>query len=65
MTDDGGLPDDLVGIRAAVQNLVVRPTDAAALGVPEERLAEKDIRPVKALVAARTPSDRHTEDRPH
>lgn len=50
---------DPVGIRAAaVQNLVIQPTDAAAaLGVPEERLAEKDIRPVKALVATLTALD--------
>ncbi|MFE4695922.1 transglutaminase-like domain-containing protein [Streptomyces sp. NPDC056738] len=52
-----GLPDDPVGVCAAVQGLVVQPTDAAALGVPEERLAEKNIRPVSALVATLTELD--------
>ncbi|WP_328448189.1 transglutaminase-like domain-containing protein [Streptomyces sp. NBC_00386] len=52
-----GLPDDPVGICAAVQSLVIQPTDAAALGVPEERLTEKDIRPVNELVATLTALD--------
>ncbi|MER5793804.1 transglutaminase-like domain-containing protein [Streptomyces sp. NPDC001980] len=51
------LPTDPVGMCAAVQNLVIQPTDAAALGVPEERLAEKDIRPVNELVARLTALD--------
>jgi hypothetical protein len=51
------LPDDPVGICAAVQSLVIQPTDAAALGVPEERLAEKNIRPVNELVARLTALD--------
>jgi hypothetical protein len=51
------LPDDPVGICAAVQSLVIQPTDAAALGVPEERLAEKNIRPVDKLVATLTALD--------
>jgi hypothetical protein len=49
-----GLPDDPVGICAAVQSLVIQPTDAAPLGVPEERLAERNIRPVNKLIAALT-----------
>jgi hypothetical protein len=47
-----GLPDDPVQVCAAVQTLVIQPTDAARLGLPEERIAEKDIRPVSGLVAA-------------
>ncbi|MFD4502074.1 transglutaminase-like domain-containing protein [Streptomyces sp. NPDC058457] len=52
-----GLPADPVGMCAAVQSLVVQPTEAAALGVPEERLAEKNIRPVNELVARLTALD--------
>ncbi|MEU0190164.1 transglutaminase-like domain-containing protein [Streptomyces afghaniensis] len=52
-----GLPDDPVGVCAAVQSLVIQPADAAALGVPEERIAEKDIRSAGALVAALTALD--------
>ncbi|AMW11313.1 transglutaminase [Streptomyces qaidamensis] len=49
-----GLPDDPVEVCAAVQALVVQPADAARLGLPGERIAEKDIRPVSALIAALT-----------
>ena len=51
------LPEDPVGICAAVQSLVIQPADATALGVPEERLVEKDIRPTKELVATLTALD--------
>ncbi|MDN3029727.1 hypothetical protein PH203_49340, partial [Streptomyces sp. S.PB5] len=44
-----GLPDDPVGICAAVQSLVIHPTDAAASGMCEDRIAEKNIRPVNEL----------------
>jgi hypothetical protein len=47
-----GLPDNPVGICAAVQGLVIQPDDATAVGVPEHRLAEKAIRPVSALIEA-------------
>ncbi|WP_405817388.1 transglutaminase-like domain-containing protein [Streptomyces sp. NBC_00838] len=46
------LPDDPVGICAAAQGLVIQPADATAVGVPEARLAEKNIRPVSELIAA-------------
>lgn len=46
------LPDDPVGICAAAQGLVIQPADASAVGIPEARLAEKDIRPVGELVTA-------------
>ncbi|WP_030910220.1 transglutaminase-like domain-containing protein [Streptomyces sp. NRRL F-5126] len=49
-----GLPHDPVGICATVQALFIQPGDASALGVAEHRLAEKDIRPASALVAALT-----------
>jgi hypothetical protein len=52
-----GLPDDPVGICAAVQCLVIQPTDAAASGVPENRITEKNIRPVNELIAALTALD--------
>ncbi|KIF75799.1 transglutaminase [Streptomyces sp. 150FB] len=52
-----GLPDDPVGICRAVQGLVIQPSDAAAIGVPEDRLAEKDIRPVSGLLAVLTALD--------
>ncbi|MEV6020009.1 transglutaminase-like domain-containing protein [Streptomyces sp. NPDC051997] len=52
-----GLPDDPVGICAAVQSLVIQPTDAATLGLPQERLAEKNIRPVDEVIAALTALD--------
>ncbi|MDX2822763.1 transglutaminase [Streptomyces ipomoeae] len=52
-----GLPDDPVGICAAVQSLVIQPTDAAASGVPENRITEKNIRPVNELIAALTALD--------
>src|SRR5207248_5963583 len=47
-----GLPNDPVGICAAVRGLVIQPTDAPAAGVPEARLAERNIRPVRDLIDA-------------
>src|ERR1700677_1702276 len=44
------LPDDPVRICAAVQRLVIQPHDAIAAGVPESRLAEKNIRPVSRQI---------------
>ncbi|MDN0194251.1 transglutaminase domain-containing protein [Streptomyces sp. S.PNR 29] len=52
-----GLPEDPVGICAAVQGLVIQPADAAALGVADERPAERNIRPVNRLIAALTALD--------
>jgi hypothetical protein len=46
----GPLPDDPVSICAAVQGLVIQPHDAAAAGLPEHRIAEKNIRPAGELV---------------
>jgi hypothetical protein len=46
----GTLPDDPVSICAAVQGLVIQPHDAAAAGVPEHRIAEKNIRPAGELI---------------
>lgn len=51
------LPDDPVGVCAAVQYLVIQPADATELGLPERRFAEKDIRPVRELVATLTALD--------
>lgn len=47
-----GLPDDPVRICAAVQSLVIQPGDAAALGVQEHRLEEKNLRSVSKLIEA-------------
>lgn len=52
-----GLPEDPVGICAAVQSLVIQPADAAASGVPGDRIAEKNIRPVSKLITALTALD--------
>ncbi|MER5834239.1 transglutaminase-like domain-containing protein [Streptomyces sp. NPDC002130] len=51
------LPEDPVGVCAAVQGLVIQPADAAVLGVPEDRIAEKNIRPVDKLITALTTLD--------
>ncbi len=40
-----------------MQGLVVQPADAAASGVPEDRIAEKNIRPVNKLITALTALD--------
>ncbi|MEU6914858.1 transglutaminase-like domain-containing protein [Streptomyces olindensis] len=52
-----GLPADPAGICAAVTSLVIQPSDAARLGLPEARIAEKDIRPAAGLIAALTALD--------
>lgn len=52
-----GLPEDPVGVCAAVQGLVIQPAEAAALGVPADRIAEKNIRPVDKLITALTALD--------
>lgn len=46
------LPPDALGICKAMQSLVIQPYDAPAAGIPEERLAERDLRPAAALVDA-------------
>ncbi|MFF5519262.1 hypothetical protein [Streptomyces coeruleorubidus] len=38
-----GLPDDPVEVCSVVRTLVIQPADAARLGLPEERIAEKEI----------------------
>ncbi|MFI5674466.1 transglutaminase-like domain-containing protein [Streptomyces cellulosae] len=63
-----GLPDDPVGVCAAVRSLFIQPVDALPLGVPEARIAEKDIRPVSELIAALTaldPAPLHRPRMPH
>ncbi|HEX5495169.1 MAG TPA: transglutaminase-like domain-containing protein [Mycobacteriales bacterium] len=52
-----GLPDEPVALCAVAQGLIIEPDDAAALGVPEHRFAEKDIRPVSDLIDALTGLD--------
>ncbi|WP_449348366.1 transglutaminase-like domain-containing protein [Streptomyces shaanxiensis] len=49
-----GLTEDPVGVCAAVQSLVIQPADAVAAGVPESRVAEKNIRSVNELITALT-----------
>ncbi|MFD3377624.1 MULTISPECIES: transglutaminase domain-containing protein [unclassified Streptomyces] len=49
-----GMPNTPVGICAAVQQLVIQPGDAAASGIPESRIAEKNIRRASELVTALT-----------
>lgn len=58
-----GLPKDPVGICAAVQDLVIQPSDAAVSGISEDRMAEKNIRPVNDLIkvlAGLDPAPLHT-----
>jgi hypothetical protein len=45
----GEIASDPVGICAHVRGLVIHPDDAAALDLPRERIAEKDIRPAARL----------------
>ncbi|ANS69781.1 hypothetical protein SLINC_7557 [Streptomyces lincolnensis] len=52
-----GLPDDPVGICAAVHSLFIQPFDAVPLGIPEERMAERNIRPASDLVDRLTALD--------
>ena len=51
------LPDDPIGICAAAQGLVLHAVDATAAGMPEDRLAEKNIRPASELIAVVTALD--------
>ncbi|MFI7638398.1 transglutaminase-like domain-containing protein [Nonomuraea sp. NPDC049400] len=46
------LPADPVEICRVATGLVIQPHDAAALPVPEERMAEKNLRPTSAIVEA-------------
>jgi hypothetical protein len=58
LTDLDGVSNDLlnpiapdpVGICAPVHGLVIEPSDAEALGMPADRLAENQLRPAKKLV---------------
>lgn len=53
-----GLPDDPVALCAAAQGLVVQPGDASGAGLPQERQAERNIRPMREVVdllVARSP----------
>ena len=52
------LPDDPVAICAAVQGLVIQPDDASRAGLPQHRLAEKNIRPVSRLLGVVLEHDR-------
>jgi hypothetical protein len=52
-----GLGRDAVTICAAAQSLVVEPADATAAGVPEHRLAERNIRSARALIDVLTALD--------
>ncbi|MFL6136207.1 MAG: hypothetical protein ACJ74O_00190 [Frankiaceae bacterium] len=45
-----GLGSDPVQVCRLVNGLVPQPSDAAALGAPSGRLAEKQIRPAEALL---------------
>ncbi len=47
-----GLTDDPVEICRVAQGLVIEPHDATPLGVPVDRVAEKDLRPASALLDA-------------
>jgi hypothetical protein len=51
------LPDEPVGICAVAQGLVIQPHDAAAAGISEDRIPEKDIRPASELIAVLTALD--------
>jgi hypothetical protein len=44
-----GIASDPVGICAHVHSLIIQPHDAMELGLPPERIAEKDIRPAARL----------------
>lgn len=45
-----GLALDPIGLCRAAQGLLISPTDATAAGLPEERLADRNVRPAQALV---------------
>lgn len=44
------LPDDPIALCAAAQGLVIQPGDATGAGLPEERLAERNTRPMSEVV---------------
>ena len=46
------LPSEAVGICRLVHDLVIQPTAAKGLGVPDERFAENQLRPVNGLIGA-------------
>ncbi|PWU59169.1 transglutaminase [Micromonospora globispora] len=46
------LPSEAVEICRLVHDLVIQPTDAKGLGVPDERFAENQLRPVDDLIGA-------------
>ena len=46
------LPSEAVEICRLVHDLVIQPTDAKGLGVPDERFAENQLRPVGGLIGA-------------
>jgi hypothetical protein len=47
-----GLPDDPAEICRAVHDLVIQPTDAGRLGLPESRFATNQLRPADDIIAA-------------
>ncbi|MFG2961454.1 transglutaminase domain-containing protein [Streptomyces sp. NPDC048291] len=49
-----GLPRDPLSICASAQNLVVSPQEAIAAGIPENRIKEQGVRPVRDLLAILT-----------
>jgi hypothetical protein len=51
------LPDNPVGLCAVAQGLVIQPHDAAAAGISQDRIPEKDIRPASELIAVLTALD--------
>lgn len=57
-----GLPDDPMGVCTAAQGLVIQPVDATGSGVGEERVAEKNMRPVNELVSVLVALDRSPLD---
>ncbi|MFF4893497.1 hypothetical protein [Micromonospora chersina] len=50
------LPSDPVEICRVVHDLVIQPSDAKSSGVPAERFAENQHRPVDKLIGASWPS---------
>jgi hypothetical protein len=66
LLDPQTLPSDVVGICRVAQSLVIPPDLAPAVGIPEERNDEREIRPAHALVARLTALDPTplTEPRP-
>jgi hypothetical protein len=49
--DPAALPADPVELCRSVRDLVIQPSDARSLDLPEERFAENQLRPAGALVA--------------